>query len=255
LLVTLLGEFVLPDGARAWTAQLIRGLGVLGVEEKAARQAISRAAGQGLLESERVGRSSCWHLTDAGTKLLIEGSERIYGFGREHRDWDGEWALVFVTVPESRRELRYHLKVRLGWAGFASYAPGVWISPWTERQEEARQVLSDLDIVEGATSFIGRLGPYRDASSIAFAAWNLANVQSEYTAFIRRFQRIRPTTPESHFVATTRLVHEWRRFPGIDPGLPPELLPAGWEGPHAAELFADRRAAWGPAARQWWARP
>jgi phenylacetic acid degradation operon negative regulatory protein len=243
---------VLPAGSQALTAQLIRGLGALDVEEKAARQAISRSAGRGLLEPERVGRASRWHLTDTGSKLLTEGSQRIYGLGREHGDWDGEWALVFATVPAAKGRLRYHLRGRLGWAGFAPYIPGVWISPWADRQEEARQVLSDLDIIDDASSFVGRFGPYGDARSVALKAWDLTNVQSEYAAFIRRFEPIRPESPRSHFVATARLVHEWRRFPGIDPGLPGALLPLEWDGRAAAELFADRRAAWGPTARQWW---
>lgn len=253
LLLTLLGEFVLADGSRAWTAQLIRGLGVLGIEEKTARQAISRTAGRGLLEPERVGRASCWHLTDSGSKLLTEGSQRIYGFGREHGDWDGEWLLLFVTVPEARREVRYHLRIRLGWAGLAPYASGVWISPWPDREGEAWQVLSDLDIVDGASSFVGRFGPFGDARSVARQAWDLTIVQSEYAAFIRRFQPLQPTSPESQFIATAQLVHDWRRFPGIDPGLPPDLLPEGWDGRRAAALFTDRRAAWAPAARRWWA--
>jgi phenylacetic acid degradation operon negative regulatory protein len=248
----LLGEFVLPAGGRAWTAQLIGGLGLLGIEEKAARQAISRTASRGLLESERVGREARWHLTAAGTTLLLEGSRRIYGFGEEHGDWDGQWMLVFTTVPEKRRELRYHLRVRLGWAGFAPYAPGVWISPWTDRQEEAWRVLSDLGLDGDAASFVGRFGPDGDPLLIASTAWDLTNVQSEYNGFIRRFAGVRPASPESHFVATARLVHEWRRFPGIDPGLPRDLLPAGWSGGRATRLFAERRAAWGPSARRWW---
>jgi phenylacetic acid degradation operon negative regulatory protein len=252
LLLTLLGEFVLPDGARAWTSQLIGGLRTLGVEEKAARQAISRTAARGLLEPERVGRASCWHLTDAGRKLLTEGSHRIYGFGQEHGEWDGEWVLVFASIPEARRQLRYHLRARMGWAGFAPFS-GAWISPWASREEEAWQVLSDLDVVDAASSFVGRFGPFGDARSVAQKAWDLGNVQSEYAMFIRQFRRMRPVSPQSQFVAATRLVHEWRRFPGIDPGLPQDLLPAEWDGWRAADLFRDRRATWGPAARQWWA--
>ncbi len=32
-------------------------------------------------------------------------------------------------------------------------------------------------------------------------------------------------------------VHDWRRIPYLDPGLPPELLPGDWEGKAAAETF------------------
>jgi phenylacetic acid degradation operon negative regulatory protein len=117
------------------------------LEEKTARQAIARSAGRGWLEPERVGRRTRWHLSEAGTKLLTEGTQRIYQFGREQRDWDGRWVLIFATVPETKRDLRYHLRGRLGWAGFAPFAPGAWISPWIDRQEEAVRVLNELHVL------------------------------------------------------------------------------------------------------------
>jgi phenylacetic acid degradation operon negative regulatory protein len=50
----------------------------------------------------------------------------------------------------------------------------------------------------------------------------------------------------------TRLVHEWRRFPFLDPRLPAELLPEGWIGDHARELFAARHADWATGAQRRW---
>jgi len=47
-------------------------------------------------------------------------------------------------------------------------------------------------------------------------------------------------------------VQEWRRFPFLDPGLPPELLPTGWSGARAFELFHERHAAWHTAAERYW---
>ncbi|MEH6944566.1 PaaX family transcriptional regulator C-terminal domain-containing protein, partial [Bacillus sp. JJ722] len=41
------------------------------------------------------------------------------------------------------------------------------------------------------------------------------------------------------FVERTNLVHEYRKFLFIDPGLPAELLPARWNGSHAALLFSQ----------------
>jgi phenylacetic acid degradation operon negative regulatory protein len=41
----------------------------------------------------------------------------------------------------------------------------------------------------------------------------------------------------------SELVHEWRKFLFVDPGLPAELLPARWPGVDAAELF-HREADW-----------
>ncbi|WP_397517918.1 hypothetical protein [Rhodococcus opacus] len=87
-LLTILGEFVRPRQRSVWTATLLRALAEIGVEQKAARQAISRIAQEGLLESERSGRCVRWTLTDRGAGLLREGAERIYGFLRTDRSWD-----------------------------------------------------------------------------------------------------------------------------------------------------------------------
>ena len=58
----------------------------------------------------------------------------------------------------------------------------------------------------------------------------------------------------SHDVAElTTLVHRWRRFPFLDPELPPELLPEDWPGQSAIERFGTRRAELLDSARAWWA--
>ncbi len=51
-----------------------------------------------------------------------------------------------------------------------------------------------------------------------------------------------------------RLVHEWRKFLFTDPGLPDELLPAGWPGRAAAELFASEAQRLKPASDRYLAR-
>ena len=62
LLFTVLGEFVLPTGGSAWTSTFIEVFGRLGVEEKAARQALMRSAADGWLTSQRQGRRTVWRL-------------------------------------------------------------------------------------------------------------------------------------------------------------------------------------------------
>jgi phenylacetic acid degradation operon negative regulatory protein len=42
----------------------------------------------------------------------------------------------------------------------------------------------------------------------------------------------------------------WRRLPYLDPGLPPELLPEGWNGGRAAALFGDLDALLRTPARE-----
>src|ERR1700759_1801236 len=91
VLFTVLGELVLPTGGEAWTSAFIDVFGRLGVEEKAARQALMRTAGVGWLSSERVGRRTRWTLTSAAEALLGEGTRRIFGFTGAAEHWDGRW--------------------------------------------------------------------------------------------------------------------------------------------------------------------
>jgi phenylacetic acid degradation operon negative regulatory protein len=132
LLYTVLGEFVLPAGGSAWTASLISGLGALGVAEKNARQAIARVAEQGVLSSERFGRSARWHLTATGRHILETGAERIYHFGEPY-EWAGEWLVVHCPVPEAKRPLRHQVRKRLAFEGFGELAPSLAVSPHVDR--------------------------------------------------------------------------------------------------------------------------
>src|SRR5829696_8991685 len=88
LLLTILGEFVLPHGASVWTSTIVEGLGVLNVAERNARQAVARLSEQKILVSERHGKRTRWQLSEAGTRLLTAGTERIYGFGDDGAAWD-----------------------------------------------------------------------------------------------------------------------------------------------------------------------
>ncbi|MGZ4506685.1 MAG: PaaX family transcriptional regulator [Blastococcus sp.] len=252
LLLTVLGEFVLPSGRPVWTSALIELLGDLDVAEKAARQAIMRTADSGWIEASRIGRETRWSLTDAGTDLLREGTDRIYSFAAEGRAWDGEWLVLTVGVPENNRALRQQLRTRLGWAGLGSPAQGVWVTPRVDREPQARKVLDDLGLLAGSWSFVATAGQIGDERSLARAAWDLDDVERRYEDFLELVSRRRPRTDRQALVAQVRLVQEWRRFPLLDPGLPRELLPPRWTGNRAAEVFRERHGAWAPRAQLAW---
>jgi phenylacetic acid degradation operon negative regulatory protein len=50
------------------------------------------------------------------------------------------------------------------------------------------------------------------------------------------------------------MVQDWRRFPGLDPDLPSELLDHDWPGPRAAAVFHDRHGRWERKAQAEWER-
>ncbi len=251
LLLTVLGEYVAPRRALTWTGTLVEALGALGVREKAARQALLRSATDGWLVGERHGRRVRFGLSPEIHDLLEVGARRIYSFGAGRVDWDGRWLVVVASVPEEQRHLRHKLRTGLAWAGFGPLGQGVWVCPDAGREEEARRVVESLGPAVQATSFVGRHAQVGDESALVARAWNLPDLERRYDSFLAEFGRARPEDPEDVFRAQTRLVHEWRRFPFLDPGLPDTLLPATWPGRRARELFLRRHDEWAPAAQSW----
>ncbi|WUI02653.1 hypothetical protein OHR68_12880 [Spirillospora sp. NBC_00431] len=252
LLLTVLGEFVLPGGEPVWTAAFLRALGLLGVEEKAVRQALARSAAEGWLAGERRGRRTAWRLTPSGRRLLTGGAERVCEFGRPVGDWDERWLVVLATVPETSRRLRHLLRTRLAWSGLGNLSPGVWVSPRPGREPEVREVLAEIGVAGTSTLFVGRVGDLAEARRVARRAWDLDEIERSYTGFLGAVRELRPAGDPATFAAQTRLVQEWRRFPLLDPGLPAELLPDDWSGSRASALFHERHDAWRPAAERQW---
>jgi len=254
LLMTVLGEFVLPQDRPVWTWMLVDTLARCGIAEKSARQALARAAAEGLLRSERVGRRTRWALTPPARRLLTEGAGRIYEFGRSERPWDGRWLLLLVSVPEAKRDLRHRLRTRLSWAGFGSPEAGVWISPHLSREAEALGVVTELGLAATAMSFTASFGVIGGEDAMVGRAWDLTALERRYEGFLAGFGRLEPAGGAAVLQAQISLVHEWRRFPFLDPQLPQKLLPASWRGSQAAELFHRRHAEWQQAASQAWAQ-
>ena len=148
-LLILLGDYALDQEDAAWTHTVVEALSLVGFEEKAARQALTRTANAGMLSPRRVGRRTRWHLTPAGHDALTAAKNRLFATGPE-ADWTGEWLIVLATVPESHRNLRHRLRTSMSWAGFGSPGPGLWVSPHPSHAGEARQVLNSLgDTVQG----------------------------------------------------------------------------------------------------------
>jgi phenylacetic acid degradation operon negative regulatory protein len=252
LLLTVLGEYVLPAGEPVWTSTVVQVLGGLGVEEKASRQALARTAAEGWIAAERDGRRVRWALTRPGLRLLTEGAERIYSFAAEGPAWDGRWLVLTVTIPENDRRLRHQVRTRLSWAGFGSPAASLWVSTSTAREAEAKQILQDLGLGDAAFSFTGPFGGIGSAKTLVDQAWNLRDVADHYEAFLAAFAGTRPAPGEETMLTQIRLVHEWRRFPFLDPQLPAELLPPNWIGKRAAGTFRELHDAWyGEAQRCW----
>src|SRR4051812_23464975 len=248
MLLTVLGEYVLPADRGVWQETLIAALNSLDYKPQAARQALARSVSGGWLRTERHGRRARMSLTDETRAMLTSGAARIYGFG-EPRHWDGRWLLVVVRVPEQRRDVRHVIRSQLAWAGFGSLGNGLWLTPHVDREAEVTRIVRDLSVAE-LVSFRAEFGGIGDAGKVVADAWDLDAVADRYREFADRFGRLRPKAPEATFRAQTELVHTWRKFPFLDPDLPQEMLPARWPRTRAHQVFVERHAQWQGLAQE-----
>jgi phenylacetic acid degradation operon negative regulatory protein len=250
-LLIMLGDYAFDQGDAAWTHTVVEALGVVGFEEKAARQALTRSATAGLLAPHRVGRRTRWHITPTGHDALTAAKNRLFATGPE-RDWDGDWLILLATVPENHRNLRHRLRTSLSWAGFGSLGPGVWLSPHPSHATEARQVLESLGEPVQGTLLHARLDNPEERLRLVTQAWDVAELDRQYRAFVDRFTSVRPGSPGRALAELAHLLYQWRRLLLADPGLPPNLLPARWSGEQARRLLLDRHDRWQRMARAWW---
>ena len=251
MMTTILGEFARRTGQPTPSSALIDVLGRFGVGEKTSRQALLRASKDGWFVPVRSGRQKLWQLSPAFEEFLNGGEEKIYGFTAVQPEWDRRWLLVLARVAEGNRAGRHLLETRLSWAGFGNPSPGVWISTYTDRVNEAEQVLKEAGVRKGAQIFLAEHLAGDELSTLIRQAWDLDGLEQEYESFIAEFTGNPPGDP---LLRLALLVHAWRRFRLIDPTLPKELLPAGWSGIRAAKLFHRLHGRWRPAAMAEWRR-
>jgi phenylacetic acid degradation operon negative regulatory protein len=181
----------------------------------------------------------------------IDGTARINSFGSARTDWDGQWLVLFVTVPEEQRALGHRLRRRLTWAGLGSLGQGTWVTPHVDLEAEAGRILSELEPPPRAVSFVSRFGKIGLEAEMVGEAWDIDELEDRYRAFIEEFRPLRPRSRSAAVVAQTRLVHEWRRFAFYDPVLPVELLPGNWVGTQAKSVVDEKTALWLPDAEAW----
>ncbi|HEX2029157.1 MAG TPA: 1,2-phenylacetyl-CoA epoxidase subunit PaaA [Nitriliruptorales bacterium] len=238
MLLTVLGDLVLPSGGQMWLGALTRTLHLLGITPAATRQAVRRLAGQGLIEPRRVGRLAAYSLTDAGRRRLEEAAERIYL--RRRLVWDGRWRLLAYSFPEEHRASRDSLRRELEWLGYGSIGPALWACPW-DLGARLDTVLAKHGVVGRVETFTSRADDGDDLA-LAGRAYDLQGLAARYRWFLAGFASAADAHDASEPEALRRrliLVHEWRKFLFLDPGLPPELTPPDWPGERAGRRFRD----------------
>jgi phenylacetic acid degradation operon negative regulatory protein len=244
LIITVYGLYARHEGGWLSVATLIRLLADLGIDEPAVRSAISRLKRRGILQSQRCGGSAGYQLSAEALAILREGDARIFR-RRRATPADG-WVLAVFSVPESERHRRHVLRSELTRLGFGMVAPGVWIVP-AHPHDTTAETLRRLELDAYADLFRADHLAFGDPAAKIRRWWDLDELERQYESFIaahepalRLFGSGAPGGQEA-FAGYVRVLTDWRRLPYLDPGLPAELLPDGWVGIRAADLFFTLR--------------
>jgi len=238
-----------------WIAvgDLVTMMDLLDVDEQAVRSAVSRMTRRGLLKPEVRGKVRGYRTTSEADALLADGDRRIY-VSMEPASLDDGWVLVSFSMPESDRNKRHVLRSKLTWHGMGNLSSGLWIGP-ARILDDVSQMLVEEGFAKYADIFRAGYEGLGDVADLVRHSWDLDELASLYQEFLDDQLPIRnilggqrPSKDADAFAVYTRALHEWRKFPYLDPGLPSELLPADWPGLPAAVLFAELRELLEPAA-------
>jgi phenylacetic acid degradation operon negative regulatory protein len=247
LIVTVYGLYARAQGGWMSVASLISLLADLGVDEPAVRSSISRLKRREILRASRKSGAAGYELSPAAQAILTEGDHRIFRTERA-RLADG-WLLAVFSVPEAERHKRHVLRSQLARLGFGTAAPGVWIAP-AYLYEATADMLARLGLSGYADLFRADHLAARDLAGGDLAGkvrqwWNLDQTERLAREFVTAYEpvlqgwsrRRAQAHPREAFADYIRVLTDWRRLPYLDPGLPAELLPSGWAGARAAEVF------------------
>jgi phenylacetic acid degradation operon negative regulatory protein len=251
LILTLYGLYAREEHNWMSVGSVVRLMGDLGVDAAGVRSSISRLKRRGVLESMKSGRAAGYALSEGALEVLREGDTRIFD-RRQVRAADGNavgFVLVVFSIPESEREKRHTLRTTLSGLGFGTAAPGVWVAPVHLRDEVGR-TLERRGLSSYVDLFTARHEGFSALHEQVARWWDLDGINARYAEFLGQFSDAKARWkrsssmgsadgPRTAFEIYVPMLTVWRRLPYLDPGLPLELLPGGWNGGPAADLFGD----------------
>jgi phenylacetic acid degradation operon negative regulatory protein len=211
---------------------------------------------QAWLEPVRIDGQPGYELTARARRRLDDAAARIYRTdpdpdpgtpGSDGRgDWDRHWHLgILREVPNARR--REQLASQLAFLGWAPLSDAAWVG--LRNDDEVDQILG----MEGIAADRFRAPVDDGAVEFARRVWRLDELGGSYDAWLNEAKALAENasdevSDEQAFAVRSELVHEWRKFLFLDPGLPAELLPADWAGTRAAAFFDFHATRLGHAA-------
>jgi len=229
---------------------LLRLLADLGLSESASRSLLLRMRHDGLLSSERDGRTAQYRLAPA----VYAAQARLERQLRGHRPpWSGSFHGVLYEVPERSRAYRDRLRRTAQLLGYAMLRPGLLIAT-TDRSDELRSLLPDQPT--GSQVLWTQITLEADDSRrVAADLWDLDRLAARYRAVLaeawERIDCARRAHSDHSFAAFATATLPLFETAASDPDLPAALLPSNWPGDDVGAAIGRAIEAFGPMISQY----
>ncbi len=256
LILDIYGRYAAQFHGWIAVSDLVDLMALLDVDEQAVRSSVSRMTRRSLLTAEVRDRVRGYRTTPEADAVFADADRRIYASVEPAEAADG-WVLVSFSMPERDRDKRHVLRSKLTWHGMGNLSSGLWIAP-ARILDDVIETVKSLGFAEYTDVFRATYEGLGDVAELVRHSWDLEALVGSYQQFLLHHRPVRDGLARSRrdidgadaFTLYTKALHEWRKFPYLDPGLPVELLPDDWPGRAAAELFKDLRTRLEPLAFQ-----
>ena len=211
VLVTIIGDTLIPVASSVWMAQTLSLTEVFGFSDRLVRTSMTRLVNDGWLTNERVGRQSRYHFTELALQESAQADGRIYGVGDV--DWTGEWTLLVLSNldGDSRELILGHLR----WNGFVRIGREVLASP-TSTIDDARALCR---LIAPGTNPAVATASFGDVEQLVESGFFTADsdgaeIAAAYEQFVALHSGIdaRSASPITAYALRTMLVHDLRRI-------------------------------------------
>ena len=243
VLVTVLGDSVLPVTKTLWLSGLFELAEPFGFSERLVRTSMFRLAAEGWMSNERIGRRSRYSMTLLAVRESEDADRRIYS--KESGNWDRSWTFAVVDTPSISTNERDRIVKHLRWHGFVALGRGLMASPsvGVSSLRELLHLVQPAVAVPIGTSEFDELDGLVAEGYFA-DVFRTADTEAAYSRFLSRYEPwssrdIETAAPLEAYALRTMLVHELRRIRLRTPDIPPELLPREWLGDLAYDVAAD----------------
>lgn len=254
VLVTVLGDSVLPVTKTLWLSSLFQLAKPFGFSERLVRTSMFRLVAEGWMTNERIGRRSRYSMTLLAVRESEDADRRIYG--TESDTWDGSWTFAVLDTPSMPAEERDRIVRHLRWHGFVALGRGLMASPsvGASSLRELLHLVQPAAAVPIGRSELDALDGLVEEGYFA-EVFRTADTEAAYSQFLARYEPwsrhdVEDAPPRDAYALRTMLVHELRRIRLRVPDMPAELLPTGWIGDRAYDLAADLYRRLSPSAAQ-----